>query len=344
MNDAIKPERKARRGGNGKAAALADRRPSTRTADSGEEAEGQLRDLLGALEAVRKGDLTQKMKTRREDIFGELADCYNGMVEILNLFGVEVTRVAKEVGTEGKLGGQAAVPGVAGTWKDLTDNVNMLANNLTSQVRNIAQVSAAIANGDLTQKITVDARGEIAEVKTTVNNMVDNLNRLAGEVSRVAQVAGAEGKLTERARVEGVKGSWKDIVDTLNNLINSIATPVQEVIRVAIALSKGDVSQRVSVQTMGDIKTLADALNKSFDNVGALIRLAMDSSTKVSRASGQLAGSSQQVNNALSQVAKTTQQIAEGAKDQSKKLEGSTKVVGDPSHSIRHGAMTAARG
>ena len=268
MNDAIKPERKARRGGNGKAAALADRRPRTRTAGSGEEAEGQLRDLLGALEAVRKGDLTQKMKTRREDIFGELADCYNGMVEILNLFGVEVTRVAKEVGTQGKLGGQAAVPGVAGTWKELTDNVNTLAGNLTSQVRNIAQVSAAIANGDLTQKITVDARGEIAEVKTTVNNMVDNLNRLAGEVSRVAQVAGAEGKLTERARVEGVKGSWKDIVDTLNNLINSIATPVQEVIRLAIALSKGGVSQRVSVQTMGDIKTLADALNKSFDNVG----------------------------------------------------------------------------
>jgi methyl-accepting chemotaxis protein len=301
----------------------------------------QVRNIANVTTAVAKGDLSQKITVSAEGEILELKETINQMVDSLNTFAGEVTRVAKEVGTEGKLGGQAAVPGVAGIWKDLTDNVNMLANNLTNQVRNIAQVSAAIANGDLTQKITVDARGEIAEVKTTVNNMVDNLNRLAGEVSRVAQVAGAEGKLTERAKVEGVRGSWKDIVDTLNNLINSIATPVQEVIRLAIALSKGDVSQRVAVETMGDIKTLADALNKSFDNVGALIRLAMDSSAKVSRASGQLAGSSQQVNNALSQVAKTTQQIAEGAKDQSKKLEGSTKVVADLSHSIRQGAMNA---
>lgn len=264
------------------------------------------------------------------------------MVDNLNTFGAEVTRVAKEVGTEGKLGGQAAVPGVAGLWKDLTDRVNAMAANLTAQVRNIAKVGTAIAMGDLTQKITVEAAGEILELKDTLNKMVDNLNKLANEVFRVAQVAGAEGKLSERAKVEGVGGSWKTIVDTLNNLIDSIAKPVQEVIRLAVALSKGDISQRYLIEAKGDLKTLTDALNKSFDNVGALIRLAVDSSTKVATASGQLAGSSNQVNTALSQAAKTTQEIAEGAKNQSKKLEASTKVVADLSKSIQQGAANAS--
>jgi len=262
-------------------------------------------------------------------------------VDNLSTFAAEVTRVAREVGTEGKLGGQAEVPGVAGTWKDLTDNVNTMASNLTNQVRNIGTVATAIANGDLTQKITVEAQGEILEIRETVNNMVDNLNRLAGEVSRVAQVAGAEGKLSERAKVEGVAGSWKNIVDTLNTLIDSIATPVQEVIRLAIALSKGDLSQKMTIEARGDIKTLTDALNKSFDNLGTLIRLAMGSSGKVSTASNQLATSSRQVNTALTQAAKTTQQIAAGAQDQSKKLEESTKVVADLSSSIQQGAANA---
>ncbi|MFH1287707.1 MAG: HAMP domain-containing protein [bacterium] len=301
----------------------------------------QVRNIANVTTAVAKGDLSQKITVEAQGEILQLKDTINKMVDSLNSFGSEVTRVAKEVGTEGKLGGQAKVEGVAGTWKDLTDNVNTMAANLTNQVRNIAKVGTAIANGDLTQKITVEVQGEILELKETLNNMVDNLNRLAGEVSRVAQVAGAEGKLTERAKVEGVKGSWKDIVDTLNNLINSIATPVQEVIRLGIALSKGDISQRVSIETRGDIKTLADALNKSFDNLGALIRLAMGSSTKVSRSSGQLATSSQQVNSALAQAAKTTQGIAEGAKDQSKKLEGSTKIVADLSNSIQQGATNA---
>ena len=303
--------------------------------------ESRLKEFLGALEAVRKGDLTKKLKKEKEDIFGELAESYNGMINLLNSFSSEVTRVSREVGTEGKLGAQAEVPGVAGTWKDLTDNVNILANNLTSQVRNIAQVGTAIANGDLTQKITVEAAGEIAELKETLNNMVDSLNSLTNEVSRVAQVAGVEGRLTERAKVEGVAGSWKNIVDTLNNLIDSIATPVQEIIKLAIALSKGDISQRVAIETKGDIKTLSDALNKSFDNLGVLIQLSMDSSTKVAIASSQLAVSSRQVNTALGQVAKTTEQIAAGAKEQSKKLEGSTKVIADLSSSIQQGAVNA---
>ena len=301
----------------------------------------QVRNIAQVGTAIANGDLNQKITVEAQGEILQLKETLNKMVDNLNTFAAEVTRVAKEVGTEGKLGGQAEVPGVAGTWKDLTDNVNTLANNLTNQVRNIAQVGTAIANGDLTQKITVEAAGEIAELKETLNNMVDNLNRLAGEVSRVAQVAGVEGKLSERAQVEGVAGSWKDIVDTLNALIDSIATPVQEVIRLAIALSKGDISQRVAIETRGDIKTLADALNKSFDDLGATIRLAMNTSGKVSTASKQMAGSSRQVNTALAQAAKATQQIAGGAKDQSKKLESSTKTVADLSNSIQQGAANA---
>jgi len=301
----------------------------------------QVRNIAQVATAVAKGDLTQKITVDAAGEILELKDTINVMVDSLNTFGAEVTRIAKEVGTEGKLGGQAAVPGVAGTWKDLTDNVNAMASNLTNQVRNIAQVATAISSGDLTQKITVEAAGEILDLKNTINKMVDDLNKLAAEVSRVAQVAGAEGKLDERAIVEGVAGSWKDIVETLNNLINSIATPVQEVIRLAVALSKGDISQRFAIEAKGDIKALTDAMNKSFDNLSDLIRLSMDSSSKVANASNQLAESARQVNTALAQASKTTQTIADGAKEQSKKLEGSTKIVADLSGSIQQGASNA---
>jgi methyl-accepting chemotaxis protein len=301
----------------------------------------QIREVAKVVTGISAGDLTGKVKIEAKGEVAELVNVINKMGDDLSTFASEVTRVSREVGVEGKLGAQAEVPGVAGTWKDLTDNVNMLAANLTNQVRNIALVNTAVANGDLTQKITVEATGEIAELKDIVNNMVDSLNSLANEISRVAQVAGVEGKLTERAKVEGVAGSWKNIVDTLNTLIDSIATPVQEIIRIAIALSEGDISQRVAVETRGDVKKLADALNKSFDNLEALIRLSMDNSTKVSIASNQLAVSSRQVNAALAQVAKTTQQIATGSKDQSKKLEGSTKIVADLSSSIQQGAANA---
>ena len=301
----------------------------------------QVRNIAQVTTAVAQGDLSQKITVEAKGEVLELRNTINEMVDTLNVFGAEVTRIAREVGVEGQLGGQAEVPGAAGLWKDLTTNVNMLASNLTDQVRNIAQVTTAVAQGDLSQKITVEVKGETAELKETINKMVDDLNKLASEVSRVAQVAGLEGKLSERAEVEGVAGSWKDIVDTLNTLIDSIATPVQEIIKIAVALSEGDLSQRLTVETKGDIKTLTDALNKSFDNLGALIRLAMDSSAKVATASTQMAESSKQVNTALSEVAQTTQQIAEGAKEQSKKLEGSTKVVADLSSSIQQGASSA---
>lgn len=301
----------------------------------------QVRNIAQVTTAVANGDLAQKITVEVRGEILQLKETINKMVDNLNIFASEVTRVAKEVGTEGKLGGQAEVPAVAGTWKELTGRVNAMAANLTSQVRNIAKVATAISAGDLTQKITVEAQGEVLQLKETINKMVDDLNRLASEVSRVAQVAGKEGKLDERAKVEGVGGSWKDIVDTLNNLINSIATPVQEVIRLAVALSQGDISQRVAIETQGDIKTLSDALNKSFDDLGALIRLATDSSMKVVNASSQLANSSQQVNSTLSQAAKTTQQIAVGAKDQATKLEASTRIVTDLSKSIQQGAAKA---
>ncbi|MFB0555606.1 MAG: methyl-accepting chemotaxis protein, partial [Phycisphaerae bacterium] len=301
----------------------------------------QVRNIAVVTTAVADGDLSQKITVEAAGEIAQLKDTINKMVDNLNAFAGEVTRVAREVGSEGKLGGQAEVPGVAGIWKDLTDNVNNMANNLTNQVRNIAQVGTAIANGDLSQKITVEAAGEIAELKETLNNMVDSLNELASEVARVARVAGLEGQLSERAKVEGVSGSWKEIVDTLNSLIDSIAKPVQEVIRLALALSQGDLTQKYTLEAKGDIKTLTDALNKAFDDLGAAIRLTMDSSTKVSTASQEIAASSSQVNTALMQSAKTTTQIAEGAKDQTKKLESSTKAVADLSNSIQQGASNA---
>ncbi len=287
----------------------------------------QVRNIAQVSTAVANGDLAQKITVDVKGEILELKNTINKMVDNLRAFSGEVTRVAKEVGTEGKLGGQAAVPGVAGTWKELTDNVNGMASNLTAQVRNIAQVATAVAKGDLTQKITVEVKGEILELKNTINNMVDSLNRLAAEVARVAQVAGQQGKLTERAKVEGVGGSWKDIVDTLNTLLDSIATPVQEVIRLAVALSQGDLSQRMAIETRGDIRTLSDALNKSFDALGELVRLSLDSAGKVTTGTNQLAA--------------TSRQIAVGARDQAKKLEGSTRIVADLSKSIQLGATNA---
>ena len=301
----------------------------------------QVRNVAAVTTAVAKGDFSQKITVEAAGEVLALKDTINQMVDTLNTFAAEVTRVAREVGSEGKLGGQADVPGVAGTWKDLTENVNTLAQNLTDQVRNIAAVATAISDGDLTQKVTVDVQGEVLALKETINKMVDDLNGLASEVARVAQVAGTQGQLNERARVEGAKGSWKGIVDTLNSLIDSIAAPVQEVIRLAVALSQGDLSQKMTMEAAGDFKTLTDALNKSFDNLGTLIRLAMDSSTTVAEASTQVAGSAGQVSTALTQVAKTTQQIATGAKEQSKKLEGSTRTVADLSKSVQAGRASA---
>src|SRR5438552_7543135 len=179
----------------------------------------------------------------RGDFF-ELKDTINAMVDQLRAFAAEVTRVAREVGTEGKLGGQAQVPGVGGTWKDLTDSVNSMASNLTGQVRNIAEVSTAIANGDLSKKITVNVSGEILLLKDTINTMVDQLNAFAGEVTRVAREVGTEGRLGGQADVPGVAGTWKDLTDSVNSLAGNLTAQVRNIAEVATAIASGDLSSK----------------------------------------------------------------------------------------------------
>jgi len=189
------------------------------------------------------------------------------MVDQLNSFAAEVTRVAREVGTEGKLGGQAIVPGVAGTWKDLTDNVNSMARNLTGQVRNIAEVSTAIARGDLSRKITVDVKGEILQLKETLNTMVDQLNGFAAEVTRLAREVGTEGKLGGQAVVPGVAGTWKDLTDNVNVMANNLTNQVRGIVKVVTAVANGDLRQRLTVESKGEVNALADTINSMTDTL-----------------------------------------------------------------------------
>src|SRR5213595_1185963 len=189
------------------------------------------------------------------------------MVDQLNSFAAEVTRVAREVGTEGKLGGQAIVPGVAGTWKDLTDNVNSMARNLTGQVRNIAEVSTAIARGDLSSKITVDVKGEILQLKETINTMVDQLNGFAAEVTRLAREVGTEGKLGGQALVPGVAGTWKDLTDNVNFMASNLTAQVRNIADVATAVANGDLRQRLTVESKGEVNALADTINSMTDTL-----------------------------------------------------------------------------
>src|SRR5207247_2137495 len=193
---------------------------------------GQVRNIAQVTTAVAQGDLSQKITNDARDEVAELKDTSNTMVDQLSAFADEVTRVAREVGTDGRLGGQAIVPGVSGTWKDLTDNVNQLASNLTSQVRNIAQVTTAVARGDLSRKITVDVRGEILELKDTINTMVDQLGSFADEVTRVAREVGTEGKLGGQAEVRGVSGTWKDLTVSVNSMADNLTDQVRNIAQV----------------------------------------------------------------------------------------------------------------
>src|SRR3546814_311903 len=191
------------------------------------------------------------------------------MVDQLNSFASEVTRVAREVGTEGKLGGQATVPGVAGTWADLTDNVNLMAENLTGQVRNIAEVTTAVASGDLSKKITVEVKGEILELKNTINTMVDQLNGFASEVTRVAREVGTDGKLGGQATVPGVAGTWKDLTDNVNAMASNLTSQVRNIAEVATAVAKGDLSRKIGVDAQGEILQLKDTLNTMVDQLNS---------------------------------------------------------------------------
>ena len=243
---------------------------------------GQVRNIAAVTTAVARGDLSQKITVEAKGETAELKDTINTMVDQLGAFASEVTRVAKEVGTEGKLGGQARVPGVAGTWKDLTDNVNAMASNLTGQIRNIANVTTAVAKGDLSRKITVDVQGEILELKQTINTMVDSLSVFAGEVTRVAREVGTEGRLGGQANVPGVAGTWKDLTDNVNSMASNLTGQVRNIALVTTAVAKGDLSQKVTVEVRGEILELKNTVNAMVDS----LRVFADEVTRVAKEVG----------------------------------------------------------
>jgi signal transduction histidine kinase/HAMP domain-containing protein/CheY-like chemotaxis protein len=252
----------------------ADQQPGLDRAD--------LEQLLAGLTAVRGGDFSVRLTETGDPLMGEIATVFNGMADQLDLFTSEVTRVAREVGTEGKLGGQADVPEVSGTWKDLTESVNAMAGNLTTQVRNIAQVATAVAKGDLSQKIDVDARGEIAQLKSTLNTMVDQLSAFADEVTRVAREVGTEGRLGGQAAVRGVSGTWKDLTDNVNVMANNLTAQVRSIAQVATAVERGDLSQTIDVEAKGEVAALAQTINRMVDRLSAFA----DEVTRVAREVG----------------------------------------------------------
>ncbi len=229
----------------------------------------QVRNIANVTTAVARGDLSRKITVDVRGEILELKDTINTMVDQLNSFASEVTRVAREVGTEGKLGGQAQVPGVAGTWKDLTDNVNFMASNLTAQVRNIADVATAIAGGDLSKKITVNVSGEILQLKETLNTMVDQLNAFAGEVTRVAREVGTEGRLGGQANVLGVAGTWKDLTESVNSMASNLTAQVRNIAEVTTAVAGGDLSKKITVDVRGEILELKDTINTMVDQLNA---------------------------------------------------------------------------
>src|SRR5207248_2109365 len=227
----------------------------------------QVRNIAEVTTAVQRGDLSKKITVDVQGEIRELKDTINVMVDQLNGFAGEVTRVAREVGTEGNLGGQAQVEGVAGVWKELTDNVNHMAANLTAQVRNIAEVTTAVAQGDLSKKITVDVRGEILQLKNTINSMVDQLNGFAGEVTRVAREVGTEGRLGGQASVPGASGTWKDLTQQVNQLAGNLTTQVRNIAEVTTAVACGDLSKKITVDVQGEIRELKDTINVMVDQL-----------------------------------------------------------------------------
>ena len=246
-------------------------------------------EVTRAVGAVGKGDLSQAMALEKdgrplEGEFLRSAKLVNKMIEQLAVFTSEVTRVAREVGTEGKLGGQAVVPGVAGTWKDLTDNVNSMASNLTAQVRNIVEVTIAVARGDLSRKITVDVRGEILQLKETINTMVEQLRSFASEVTRVAREVGTEGKLGVNSDVPGVGGTWKDLTDSVNAMANNLTAQVRNIAEVTTAVARGDLSRKITVDVKGEILALKNTINTMVDQLNGfaaeVTRVARDVGTE----------------------------------------------------------------
>ncbi|MEK7731454.1 MAG: HAMP domain-containing protein, partial [Planctomycetota bacterium] len=230
---------------------------------------GQVRNIAEVTTAVANGDLSRKITVEVKGEILQLKNTINTMVDQLNSFASEVTRVAREVGTEGKLGGQAVVKGVAGVWEDLTNNVNFMASNLTGQVRNIAEVTTAVANGDLSKKITVEVQGEILQLKNTINTMVDGLNSFASEVTRVAREVGTEGKLGGQAKVKGVAGIWKDLTDNVNSMANNLTNQVRNIAEITTAVANGNLSKKITVDVKGEILELKNTINTMVDQLNA---------------------------------------------------------------------------
>ncbi|WP_438485558.1 HAMP domain-containing protein [Streptomyces sp. S186] len=253
---------------------------------------GQVRDIAQVTTAVANGDLSQKVTVDVAGEMLELKNTVNTMVDQLSSFGAEVTRVAREIGVEGELGGQAAVPGAAGTWKDLTDSVNTAFRNLTGQVRNIAQVTTAVANGDLSQKVTVDVSGEMLQLKNTVNTMVDQLSSFADQVTRMARDVGTEGRLGGQARVDGVSGTWKELTDSVNFMAGNLTSQVRQIAQVTTAVARGDLSQKIDVDARGEILELKNTINTMVDQLSAFA----EQVTRVARevgTEGRLGGQAQ---------------------------------------------------
>ncbi len=252
----------------------------------------QVRDIAQVTTAVANGDLSQKVTVDVAGEMLELKNTVNTMVDQLSSFGAEVTRVAREIGVEGSLGGQAQVPGAAGTWKDLTDSVNTAFRNLTGQVRNIAHVTTAVANGDLSQKVTVDVSGEMLELKNTVNTMVDQLSSFAEQVTRMSRDVGTEGRLGGQARVDGVSGTWKDLTDSVNSMAGNLTDQVRQIAQVTTAVARGDLSQKIQVDARGEILELKNTINTMVDQLSAfadqVTRVALEVGTE-----GRLGGQAQ---------------------------------------------------
>ena len=295
---------------------------------------GQVRNIAEVATAVAQGDLSRKITVNVSGEILQLKETLNTMVDQLNAFAAEVTRVAREVGTEGKLGGQAEVPGVAGTWKDLTDSVNSMAGNLTDQVRNIAEVATAIAGGDLSRKITVDVRGEILQLKETLNTMVDQLNRFAGEVTRVAREVGTEGRLGGQANVPGVAGTWKDLTDSVNSMAGNLTAQVRNIAEVTTAVARGDLSRKITVDVKGEILELKNTINTMVDQLNAfaaeVTRVAREVGTE-----GKLGGQAQ-----VSGVAGTWKDLTDNVNFMASNLTAQVRNIAEVATAIAGGDLS----
>src|SRR5438105_3328011 len=294
----------------------------------------QLRDVSAVATAIANGDLTRKITVEARGEILCLKETLNTMVEQLRSFAGEVTRVAREVGTEGVLGGQANVPGVAGTWKGLTDNVNAMASNLTAQVRNIADVTTAVAKGDLSRKITVNVQGEVLELKNTINTMVDQLNAFASEVTRVAKEVGTEGKLGGQARVEGVSGTWRDLTENVNGMAANLTVQLRDVSAVATAIATGDLTRKITVEAQGEILQIKEVVNTMVDQLSAFA----SEVTRVAREVGTEGILGGQAN--VPGVAGTWKNLTDNVNGMAANLTGQVRNIADVTTAVAKGDLS----